>query len=219
MFVKKREMKLHTTLVFVFIVLGSFGQSASKAKSILDKVSEETKSYPSITADFSFTMKNEEVDMEETNKGSLIVQGDMYKLSISGVEMYSNGKAQWTFMPDAQEVSIIEAETAEEGGINPATIFTIYNQGFTYMYLGEFSDDGKKTHKIELSPTEEQEFSRIILEIGQDDMQIKNASMFGTDGNLYIIRITKMKTEKKYPPNTFEFDTSKHPDVSVIDMR
>ena len=75
-------------LVLFFIVFSSiqlFSQVDQKAKSILDKVSEKTKAYPSITATFDFTMLNEKAGINETSSGSLSLQKDKYKLSVSGV--------------------------------------------------------------------------------------------------------------------------------------
>lgn len=216
---KKNKMKY---LLILFILLGALNLNAQidqKAKSILDQVSAKTKAYSSITADFIFTMENSDIDLKEENQGSLIIQNNSYKLTLSGVEIFSDGKSQWTYMKDADEVNISEANTGEDEMINPATIFTIYEHGFVNTYLGEFTTDNKKTYKIELKPTEINEFTRVILEIEQGTYQIAGATMFGTEGNRYIIKVKNMNTSKKYPESTFVFDTAKHPGVDVIDMR
>jgi len=196
-----------------------FSQTDQKAKSILDQVSNKTKSYASITASFDFIMANKEVGLEESNKGSLIIQGEQYKLSITGIEILCDGKSQWTYMKDAAEVSITDAGNDEEGMLNPAKIFTIYEEGFNYIFLGESISNKKKVFKIDLIPTEVKEFSRVILDIDKDLFQIVNATMFGTDGNQYTIKVNQMETTKSYPSSTFVFDDKKYPGINVIDMR
>ncbi|MDA3927934.1 MAG: outer membrane lipoprotein carrier protein LolA [Prolixibacteraceae bacterium] len=209
--------------VFIFLFLFSsfvgYSQIDQKAKSILDQVSKTTKNYSSISADFEFIMINTEVDINESNKGSLIIQGNSYKLNINSIEIFSDGETQWTYMTDADEVNISEVNTDEESMINPATIFSIYEHGYTNTYLGEFTSGTINTHKIEMVPTEESEFSRVILEINQTNLQIIGATMFGNDGNQYLIAVKNMNTSKTYPNSTFVFDTQKHPNVDVIDMR
>lgn len=128
-------MKHLITLVVIFISIIAYSQTDQKAKLILDKVSETTKTYKSITANFEFIMQNTEVGLNETNEGSLIIQGEKYKLSINGVEIFSNGTSQWTYIKDAEEVTISETGNDEEGSINPATIFSIYEEGYKYTYL------------------------------------------------------------------------------------
>jgi outer membrane lipoprotein-sorting protein len=205
----------------LFLILNSiqlFSQTDSKAKSILDKTSEKTKSYQSITATFEFTMQNDEAGLKETTKGTLILQKDKYKLSFNGIEIFSDGKTQWTYMNEAQEVTIVDAGNDDET-INPATIFTIYEKGYNNTYLGEFTNGQKKTFKIELKPLEPKEFSRLIIEIDQSTYQILNAKLFGKDENNYFINVLSMVTNKTYEPSTFVFDQKKNPKVEIIDMR
>ena len=212
-------MKKLFTLVLILVNLWGYTQTNQKAKLILDKVSETTKSYKSITANFEFIMENAEVELKETNLGALIIQAEKYKLSINGVEIFSDGKTQWTYIKDAEEVNITEAGISDEGAINPATIFTIYEEGFNYVYLGEFVKGSVKTYKIDLIPTEEKNFSRVILEINQNNYQIIGATMFGTDGNTYTINVKNLDTSKQYTASTFIFDSQKYPKVDIIDMR
>ncbi|HKM93580.1 MAG TPA: outer membrane lipoprotein carrier protein LolA [Prolixibacteraceae bacterium] len=210
-------------ILFIAIVLlisnNLFSKTDEKAKVILDQVSEKTKNYKSITASFEFILENTEADLKEANQGNIIIQKEMFKLSISGIDIFNDGKSQYTYMKDAAEVSISEANTDENELLNPATIFTIYEHGFTYSYLGEATENGKRVHKIDLTPSEEKDFSRVILNIDSKNLQITEATMFGTDGNRYIIRIKNMDTSKVYPNSTFSFDKSKYPGVSVNDMR
>jgi len=208
-------------LVLIFIVFSSiqlFSQVDQKAKSILDKVSEKTKSYPSITATFDFTMQNEKAGINETSSGTLSLQKDKYKLSVSGVEIYCDGKTQWTYMSEADEVNVSDAGS-DEGSINPATIFTIYEKGFKNSYIGEGTSGAKKTHKIELVPTTKLEFSKLIIEIDQSTFQILSAKMFGKDGNIYVVKVKTFTTSTNYPASAFIFDVKKHPEVNVVDMR
>jgi outer membrane lipoprotein-sorting protein len=211
-------MKKLLVLLLVLNSIQLFSQVDAKAKSILDITSEKTKNYPSITATFEFTMQNDGAGLKETTNGTLILQKEKYKLSLNGVDIFSDGKIQTTYMKEAQEANITEAGTDEES-INPATIFTIYEKGYKNTYLGEFTNGQKKTYKIELTPLETKEFSRLIIEIDQLTYQILNAKMFGKDDNYYIIKVLSMITTKTYEPSTFVFDKKQNPKVEVIDMR
>lgn len=209
------------TAAILFFSLISVAQNDPKAKTILDEVSAKTKAYKSITADFDFSMNNSAAGINETSKGKIITQGNMYKLSVQGVEIYNDGKAQWTYMPEMEEVNISDANNSESDmELNPATIFTIYENGFKYTYKGEGKVNNKKTHDIILIPTEsDKEFKKITISIDQANMQIVSATMDSKDGNTYGIKINSMETEKKYPESMFKFDKLKHTGVNVVDMR
>jgi outer membrane lipoprotein-sorting protein len=224
---KKTTYNINPTKLIrsIFLLLIVFGLSLNvkadqKAKSILDKVSENSKKAASLTADFNFTMDNPEAGINETSEGTLIIQGDKYKLEAYGLEVLCDSETMWTIMPDAEEVSISDAESFDAGGINPAQIFTIYEQGFEYSYLGEFVSNNKKVHKIDLIPTNnEREFNRVIIEIDKGTNMIAGAVLYASDNNRYIIEITSLDTNKSYPQSTFIFDQSKNPEMTVIDMR
>lgn len=203
-------------ILFTVQAFPLFSQGTQEAKKILDKVSEQTRSYKSITTDFEFIMENKEVDIREVNSGQIILQNNNYKLNLNGVKIYKNDKTQWTYMPDAEEVNISEAVSDENDYMNPANIFTMYENGFSYKLIGKTPSGN---YKIELTPDEINEYSRITLEIINDSYQIDKAIMNGTDGNTYIINLKNWDVSKEYPETTFKFNTEEHPSVNVIDLR
>ncbi|MDA3880755.1 MAG: outer membrane lipoprotein carrier protein LolA [Prolixibacteraceae bacterium] len=209
--------KIFFITLLSILIIPVFSQNEKQAKEILDKVSENTSSFNSITADFDFIMENAEVDLRETNQGNIIIQNNKYKLAFGGIEIFNDSKNQWTFLPDAEEVNISEVIEDENNYMNPANIFTIYEKGFSYNYAG-ISSSGEN-FIIELTPDEINEFAKVTLEITKSTYLINKAIMNGTDGNTYTVDIKNIKTETKYPESTFTFDTKKNPSISVIDLR
>lgn len=207
-----------TLLLFFYIT--SFAQNAEKAKEILDKVSAKTKSYSTISADFTFSMENLQEEISETNEGQIIIKGDKYKVSLMGVNTYFDGSAIYTHLIEAEEVNISEPDPEDEETLNPATIFTIYEKGFKYKYVGEGSENGKEFYEIDLYPeNRDKPYSRIKLRILKDDMTLYTLRQVGKDGNIYTVVVKSMKTNLPFDDSTFAFDTNANPDVDVIDMR
>ena len=207
-----------TLLLFFYIT--SFAQNAEKAKEILDKVSAKTKSYSTISADFTFSMENLQEEISETNEGQIIIKGDKYKVSLMGVNTYFDGSAIYTHLIEAEEVNISEPDPEDEETLNPATIFTIYEKGFKYKYVGEGSENGKEFYEIDLYPeNRDKPYSRIKLRILKDDMTLYTLRQVGKDGNIYTVVVKSMKTNLPFDDSTFAFDTNANPDVDIIDMR
>ena len=221
-----KKMKYFLSISLLFIILfnsyaqDDFEQNAKKAKEILDKVSAKTKSYSTISADFTFSMENLQEDISETNEGTILIKGDKYKVSLMGVETYFDGKAIYTYMKEAGEVNITEPDPEDEETLNPATIFTIYEKGFKYRYMGEKTGNGKTFYEIDLYPeNRDKPYSRIKLRILKNDLTLYSLRQVGKDGNNYTVVVKSMKTNIPMDDSTFIFDTAKHPDVDVIDMR
>jgi len=210
---------LSITLLSLFYI-SSFAQNTEKAKEILDKVSAKTKSYSTISADFTFSMENLQEEISETNEGKIIIKGDKYKVSLMGVNTYFDGSAIYTHLIEAEEVNITEPDPEDEETLNPATIFTIYEKGFKYKYVGDGSENGKEFYEIDLYPeNRDKPYSRIKLRILKDDLTLYTLRQVGKDGNIYTVVVESMKTDLPFDDNTFIFDSNANPDVDVIDMR
>lgn len=211
---------LFTLITFITVLIGSNAQSEEKAKEILDQVSAQTKSYPSIVADFSFSMENKQENISEMYDGSIILKGNKYKVSLMDVDTYYDGETLYTHMIDAEEVNITEPDPEDEETLNPATIFNIYQEGYKLNYVGDGMAEGKPCHEIDLYPeNRDKPFSRIKLLIFKDDLKLYSFRQVGKDGNHYTVIIKNMVTNKQIDDKKFVFDTAAHPNVDVIDMR
>jgi len=213
-------MKYTLTLLLAAFSLFTQAQSHEKAKKILDQVSTKTKGYSSIVADFSFTLENLQEDITETYDGHITLKGNKYKVNLMDVDTYFDGQILYTHMVDAEEVNITIPDLEDEETLNPATIFTIYENGYTYNYVTDGMVDGKACHEIDLYPVNrDKPYSRIKLLILKDNLQIYSIRQVGKDGNNYTVIVKTMKTNTPFNDKHFVFDQTKNPDVDVIDMR
>ncbi len=215
------------TLFLLGLFLASFlfasAQQDAKAKQILDEVSAKTRSFNTISADFDFSMENEEMDIYEKNSGSIQLKGQKYVVDLPdvGVKVYSDGETIWNYMADGNQVTISYLEDGDSELLDPSSVFTIYERGFRSKYIGEKNLAGSgASHEIELYPdSDEHEVTKIVLFIGKTDSMIKSALLFGTDGNTYGIEIKKMNTSANLPNSHFIFNPSDFSDLEVIDFR
>jgi len=208
-----------TVLILSFVVVSA--QQDEKSKNILDQVSKKTNSFQSIQADFSFTMKNTEMDINEKNDGTIILKGQKYCIDLpgAGYKIFSNGKTIWNYMNNGNQVTISNID--EEGGdlMDPASLFNIYEKGFKSKFVKDETVGGKVVHVIELFPdNDEMDVSKVSVSIDKGTMMIQSAVLYA-DGNQYGIEVKNLVTNKSFPDSNFVFDASKYPDIEVIDLR
>ena len=207
----------------LFLAVGSlFAQQDAKAKEVLDKLSQTSKSYKTIQIDFAFTLENKTGSVTETNEGSVALKGKSYRLHMPamGMEVFSNGAATWSYLTESNEVNITENEADSDAALNPANLFTIYEKGFKYTYVGEESIGGKTAQVIDLFPTDKaKEFTKVRLYVDKTKYQILRAKTFNKDGNAYTLTLKNMKTDQSLADDYFKFDPAKYPKVEINDMR
>jgi len=207
-------------IVFLFTTIGLFAQDDPKAKAILAGVSKKYNSYDVVKADFSYNIKSPQSNVNTTQNGTLYVRSkqNKYKVNLDGQELISNGQIQWTFLKNDNEVQISEIDNSSNA-LNPAQIFTIYEKGFKYVYLGETTIGGKIYQNIELAPLISRSFSKIKLRIDKQNKQINNIVVNDKNGNVYSYLIKAFTPNVKVAESTFSFDPKKYPGVDIVDLR
>ena len=214
------------SILFVsFLILSGttiFAQQDIKAKEILDKLSQINKGYKTIQIDFSFTLENKSGSVTETNEGNVALKGKSYRLHMPamGMEVFSDGASTWSYLTQSNEVNISTVDADSEETLNPANIFTVYEKGFKYTYIGEETLAGKAVQVIDLFPLEKgKEFTKVRLSIDKVKTQIVLAKTFNKDGNSYTLAMKNMKTDQNLTDVFFKFEVAKYPKVEINDMR
>lgn len=211
---------LSIMLLSVFSVVSTQAQSVAKAKDILNKVSEKYKSFKTIKADFTYTLEIQSEKFKEEQKGTIYTKGKkLFKLEMNNQTVICDGTNLWTYLKDANEVQINKYDP-NAMDINPAEIFTMYEKGFLYAYMGDETLDGKTVHLIELTPTDKkQSFYKVKLYVDKTGNTVSQAKIFEKNGNIYTYHINNFQPNVSLAENFFSFEKSKHPKVEVVDLR
>ena len=214
--------KLLLSLLVLFVGIQIFAQQDAKAKEILKKVTETTKSYNTIKLKFLYIMDNKIEKMQDTSKGTIYIKGEMFKLFFRKNEIFSDGKTIWTHQVSANEITISEPEEGDEDALNPTSLLTIYEKGFKYRFMGEFKSKTGNFYQIDLYPEnpKDKSYSMIKLKIDKSKNRLTSVKMIGKDRIDYLIELTQFKPNVKVADAMFTFNKSKYPkNIEINDMR
>ncbi len=216
---------MRKVILLVIGILGSttalFAQKDAKAKTILAEVSKKYRSYNVIRTEFTYAINNPQANVKETKQGTFFVQSNTnkYKIMLDDQELMSDGKSQWTYLKDDKEVQINEVDNSPNA-LNPAKIYTIYEKGYKYIYLGDTKSNGLSYHTIDLTPIDSKSsFFKIRLSIGKLNKQIKSAVIFDKNGSRYTYTINSFTSTVKISDSFFSFDKKNYPGVEIVDLR
>lgn len=211
--------KLLLVILPLFLALAAAAQYDPQALATLDAMSKKYKAFTSFEANITTTMTNEDEGVKEEFKGKITVKGDKYKLVMSKQETINNGTTQWTYIPDAKEVTIDNYDAGSDE-INPSKIYELYKKGFKYLHNGERTEGGVVVEEIDLVPEKKDaQFFKIRMIINKKDRTIQSWTMMDRSLNRYKYTISKFTPNITVADSFFSFDTKKHPDVAVIDLR
>ena len=223
-----KKSRILLSLLAIFITSLSFSQSPQppglkqdkKAEDILKGVSKKYQSFKSVKATFVITMENPKDKTKDEQKGTICLKGDKYKLEVAGQDIVSDGKTRWTFVKDANEVQIDNLKK-DENSITPANIFTMYEKGFLFKFIGEQNEKGMTYQLVELVPIDpkKKNLFKVKLSINKNDKFITSAKLFDKNGTIQTIAVDKLTPDACDDDSIYSFNASKYPGAEVIDLR
>jgi outer membrane lipoprotein-sorting protein len=211
--------KLLIALLLISVTISTQAQDA-KAKSILDNVSKKVKALKSLKANFSITITAAKGAKPQSKKGTVNMKGDKYYVTLSGQEIYCDGKTTWTYMKESNEVQVNTLDP-KENAFTPSKLFTnFYDKEYTYQYAGVQTVAGKKVDVILLMPTNKsKQYTKVELMIDQASSVVAGGKMYEKNGNVYAYTVSGYTPNPVLADNMFVFDAKKYPKVEVVDLR
>lgn len=215
--------RLFVFLLAIFSLGNIYAQKDKKAKSILDAMSTKYKSLDS----FQASLQQEIISTSQGKLGTMnieaTVKGDKYKLVINEQEIYNNTETVWRYVKDIDEVTIEDADPdAEDLMSAPSKIYTIYEKGFKYLYLGEQTIDGVTYQVVDLSPDKSinVSFFKLTMYIDKKDNTLRQWEVF-EKGNAtkYVFKVKEFRGNVAVTDKDFEFDVTAHSEAEVVDLR
>ena len=186
------------------------------AKDILDQLSKTTRLYENIRIEFSFELNNKTHNINDIQNGVLELEKNKFRILMQDQIIVNDGATQWLYLKESNELQITENDP-EENTMNPNEIFTIYEKGYKYQYIGKKNIDGKEYDIIDLFTEESSNFIKTTLTINSSKNQIKKISMQDKNGGTYDYFINKF--ESNITLDKFEFESEKYSEIEIIDLR
>lgn len=207
------------TVAILFTSNAAMAQTDAKAKSILEATSKKVNTLKSLKAGFALKLAGSNGKVRETRKGSFLMKGQKYHVTLTGQEIICDGKTVWTYMKDANEVQITTYNPAEQT-MSPTKLFTnFYDKEYKYRYVGARTVAGKNCDVVEMIPLNtSRQFSKVELAIDKTN-NIVGGNVWEKNGNQYMYEVNGYTPNAKATDADFTFNAKAHPGVDVVDLR
>ncbi|MCX7549857.1 LolA family protein [Xanthomarina sp. F2636L] len=208
-------MKKITLILALFISVASFAQD-SKAKALLDEVSQKAKSYDNISIDFKYALDNAAENIKQETRGDVVMQGEKYRLNILGATRIYDGKTLYSISPDDEEVTISSENSNDESNITPSKMLSFYEDGYSYKMDIIQDVKGRKIQYVKLTPIDSHsEIKNVLLGIDAQTKHIYNLIEVGKNGTKTTLTVNSFKTNEPISKSLFTFDKNKYKDYYI----
>ncbi|HML84208.1 MAG TPA: outer membrane lipoprotein carrier protein LolA [Bacteroidales bacterium] len=203
----------------IFLITSVSAQNNdSKATGLIDQLASNLKSFSNMRIEFTYQMDNDQQKLHEKTKGTILVEKNKFRILLDGKIIINDGKAVYTYLPEAKEVQINPVEE-ESDQLSPTSLLNNYKSKYRIKYIREENSNGKEILIADMIPIKGQKFFKVRLYI-----ETKNASpisflMYDKSGTVFTYAVNKFEKNATLKAGTFEFKKSDYPGAEVVDMR
>lgn len=213
-------MKRYIFSIFVaLLTLPVLAQQQEQAKVVLDKTAAAFKAAGGVKADFSVQAFNKGRSMGEST-GIIQLSGEKFLLKTREATIWFDGKTQWTYLAESEEVNVTTPTPEDLQGMNPYALLSLYQKGFSYKMGPAKVFRGKPVYEVILTATNKrQELSQLTLYVTKEDYRPVCVMVESRNGNKSEITVTGYQAGLTYANTLFVFNKKQYPHAEIIDLR
>ena len=180
---------------------------AQTAKSVLDKAAANISVKSGVQASFKMS------GSMGTTSGTIAVKGKKFHATTPQAIVWFDGKTQWTYMKNNDEVNVTTPTEAQLQAINPYNFINLYKNGYT----GTLNKSGKDFIVHLTASSKDKKIREMFISVNKSSYHPTQVKLLqGTKWTIFDI--TDLK-KQNIPDTQFRFNAKDFPQAEVIDLR
>ena len=181
---------------------------AESARSILDKAAATVSNPGGVQANFEMLSKQ-----FGNTSGSISIKGRKFHATTPQATIWFDGKTQWTYMKQNDEVNVSNPTEEELQAINPYNFINIYKKGFKMS-----SKKVNNSFEVHLKATDKKrKIQEMYIIVDQKSYRPTHVKM-QQNGKWSTLIISNLKTTS-LGDDLFQFNAKDFPQAEIIDLR
>lgn len=206
----------YSILVLIISILSVSGQNNADAEKIINNLLASVKT-TAIRTNFKLKITEKNALNSQSNSGTFTLKGEKFMLEMNETKAWFDGKTQWAYMVQSNEVSITEPTAQELAAINPMAILSGYK---TKSYIRFSKKKSAQNHIIEMRPKQKSnDFTLIEVQINKYNQQLVSVSLTDEKGLNTMLSLSNYQKGINVSDNFFQFNKSKYKNVIINDLR
>lgn len=205
--IMKTNMIKMAVMALFTIHCSLFTATAQTAKSVLDKAAASITVKEGVKANFRMS------GTHGMTNGSIAIKGKKFYATTPQATIWFDGKTQWTYMKNNDEVNISTPTEAQLQAINPYNFINLYKKGYNYT----LNKSGKDYVVHLTAATADKKIKELFISVSKTTYQPTQVKML--QGKKWtIFDITNLK-KQAISDSQFRFNSKDFPQAEVIDLR
>ena len=191
----------------IAVALFSLATYAQSAKSVLDKAAATIAIKSGVKANFKMT------GGMGSSSGTIIIKGKKFHATTPQATVWFDGKTQWTYVKDNDEVNVTNPNESQLQALNPYNFINLYKKG----YDATLNSSGNN-HVVHLTATSaERKIRELFITVDKKTYHPTQVKLLqGTKWTVFDISDLK---KQNVPDSQFTFNAKDFPKAEIIDLR
>ncbi len=200
--------------LFSFQLLNA--QNNKQAEQIISDVLLSAKN-SAIKTDFKLVISDKSNPKGQTTTGTFTLKGSKFVLDMNEMKAWFNGKTQWSYVPQNNEVSITEPTDKELSETNPMAILSGYQSKCIIRFSAIKS---AQFYCIDMIPkVKNTEISKIEVQVNKTNKNLFSIKSINKNGGSTLLTLSNFQKGINVSDNFFIFNASKYKGVTENDLR
>jgi len=203
--------------LILFTFQGIYAQNNVQAEKIISDVLTQAKT-SAIRTNFKLTISDKKDPQSIVSSGIFTLKGNKFVLEMDAMKAWFDGKTQWAYVSQNNEVSITEPTVKELSETNPMAILSGYKSKSLIRFSGRVKS--AQNYCIEMIPkTKNNDITKIDVQINKNNGNLQSIKVMNRNGSSTLLTLSNFKKGVNVPDNIFVFNASKNKGVTVNDLR
>ena len=202
-------MKKYLLISLSFIICHlSFSEAhAQSAIKVLDKAASTIALKDGVKADFKMT------GGMGSASGTIVIKGKKFHATTPQATIWFDGKTQWTYLKDNDEVSVTTPNESQLQTINPYNFLNLYKKGYDASLNSTVN-----THVVHLTATStERKIKELFITVDKKTNYPTQVKLL--QGKKWTVFDISNLKKQNTPDSQFKFNSKDFPKAEIIDLR
>lgn len=204
-------------IIFSLLLFFSVALCAQEkdAALLLEKAIKNIEADAAVQMTFSYSVFDADSAEQYADTGSLKLDGNSYSLLLSPMKLWCDGKTQWSYMEQTNEVYITEADSDEAQVYNPVYLMGLYKKG----YDCSLKRTGEADVITLVAADAEQSFDKVVLSLDMKNMRPISMLIYMAGGGYTKVNVTSYKPGCNFDKRVYRCPVEDFPTAEIVDMR
>lgn len=206
----------YSIAVLIISILGVNAQNNTDAERVISNLLNSAKT-SAIKTNFKLSVTQKNAVTSQSSSGTFTLKGNKFVLEMDQMKAWFDGKTQWAYMEENNEVSITEPSETELAQTNPMAILL----GYKSKSIVRFSKTkSTQNYIIDMIPkVKNNDFVKIEVQVNKTSGNLVSIKLTDKKNTITLLSLTNYQKGIKISDDVFVFNKSKFKGVTINDLR